>query len=126
MSIDVGALGMILLICLPMVLLASAIQMIIATFARSFKEAQTYVGFLPLVPALPGIGLAFLPVKPALWTMLIPTFGQQILINQLMRGEGVSVVNVAVSVGVTLALAVALTAVAVRLFSREQVLFGKA
>ena len=126
MSIDVGALGMILLICLPMVLLASAIQMIIATFARSFKEAQTYVGFLPLVPALPGIGLAFLPVKPALWTMLIPTFGQQILINQLMRGEAVSALNVAVSVGLTLALAVALTGVAVRLFSREQVLFGKA
>ncbi len=126
MSIDVGGLGVIFLICLPMVLLASAIQMIIATFARSFKEAQTYVGFLPLVPALPGIGLAFLPVKPALWTMLIPTFGQQILINQVMRGEVVSALNVAVSVVVTLVLAVALTGVAVRLYEREQILFGKA
>jgi len=125
MSIDVGGLGVIFLICLPMVLLASAIQMIIATFARSFKEAQTYVGFLPLVPALPGIGLAFLPVKPALWTMLIPTFGQQILINQVMRGEAVSALNVAVSVLVTLVLAAVLTSVAVRLYEREQILFGK-
>jgi sodium transport system permease protein len=125
MSIDVGGLGVIFLICLPMVLLASAIQMIIATFARSFKEAQTYVGFLPLAPALPGIGLAFLPVKPALWTMLIPTFGQQILINQVMRGEMVSALNVGVSVAVTLVLAVVLTGVAVRLYQREQILFGK-
>jgi sodium transport system permease protein len=78
------------------------------------------------VPALPGIGLAFLPVKPALWTMLIPTFGQQILINQVMRGEAVAAFNVAVSVGVTLVLAVALTGVAVRLYEREQILFGKA
>jgi len=126
MSIDVRGLGVIFLICLPMVLLASAIQMIIATFARSFKEAQTYVGFLPLVPALPGIGLAFLPVKPALWTMLIPTFGQQILINQVMRGEMVSALNVGVSVAVTLVLAVVLTGVAVRLYEREQILFGRA
>jgi sodium transport system permease protein len=126
MSIDVGGLGVIFLICLPMILLASALQMIIATFARSFKEAQTYVGFLPLVPALPGIGLAFLPVKPALWTMLIPTFGQQILINQVMRGEIVSAFNVALSVAVTLALAAVLVGVAIRLYEREQILFGKA
>jgi sodium transport system permease protein len=125
MSINVGGLGVIFLICLPMIFLASAIQMIIATFARSFKEAQTYVGFLPLVPALPGIGLAFLPVKPALWTMLLPTFGQQILINQIMRGEAVSALNVGLSVIVTLALAVAFTGVAIRLYEREQILFGK-
>jgi sodium transport system permease protein len=125
MSVDVSALGLIFLICLPMIFLASSVQMIIATFARSFKEAQTYVGFLPLIPALPGIGLAFLPVKAALWTMLIPTFGQQILINQLMRGEPVSGLNVAVSVAVTLGLAAALTGVAIELFGREQILFGK-
>ena len=126
MSIDVGGLGVIGLICLPMIFLASALQMIIATFARSFKEAQTYVGFLPLVPALPGLGLAFLPVKPALWTMLLPTFGQQILINQVMRGETVSAFNVGLSVVVTLVLAVVLTGVAIRLYEREQILFGKA
>ncbi len=125
MSIDVGGLGVIFLICLPIIFLASAVQMIIATFARSFKEAQTYVGFLPLVPALPGLGLAFLPVKPALWTMLIPTFGQQILINQIMRGQAVAALSVGVSMVVTLALAAVLVGVAVRLYEREQILFGK-
>ena len=114
----------IFLLALPMILLASALQMIIATFTRSFKEAQTYVSFLPLIPALPGIGLAFLPVKATLWTMLIPTFGQQLLINQLMRGEPVSVMNVLVSTLVTVALAIILILMAIRLYSQERVLFG--
>jgi sodium transport system permease protein len=125
LSIDPAALAGIFLICLPIIALASALQMIIATFARSFKEAQTYVGFLPLVPALPGLGLAFLSVKPALWTMLIPTFGQQILINQFMRGELVSGLNVLVSAAVTLALAAVLVVISIQLYNREQVLFGR-
>ncbi len=78
LTLDVAALAAIFLISLPMILLASSLQMIIATFTRSFKEAQTYVAFLPLIPALPGIGLAFAPIKPSLWAMLIPTFGQQL------------------------------------------------
>lgn len=124
LTIDPRAMVSIFLLCLPMVLLAAALQMIIATFARSFKEAQTYAGFLPLIPALPGIGLAFLPVKPALWTMLIPTFGQQILINQFLRGEFVDPANVAISALATLALALILTWMAVRLFEQERVIFG--
>lgn len=124
LSIDMRALGGIFLIALPMILLASALQMIIATFTRSFKEAQTYVGFLPLIPALPGIGLAFLPIKSSIWTMLVPTFGQQLLINQLMRGEDVLLANVMISTAVTIILAVVLIYAAIKLYERERVLFG--
>ena len=76
------------------------------------------------MPALPGILLTFLPVKPALWTMLIPTFGQQVLINQLLRGEVVATNDVVISTAVTLALALVLTFVAIRLYQREKILFG--
>ncbi|MDW8327923.1 MAG: hypothetical protein RMK99_15280 [Anaerolineales bacterium] len=99
--------------------------MIIATFARNFKEAQTYVGFLPLAPALPGLGLAFLPVKPELWTMLIPTFGQQILINQFMRGEPINVLNVVVSAAVTTVVAVVLVILAIRLYEQEHIILAR-
>lgn len=124
LTLDLGALTGIFLVSLPMILLASALQMIIATFTRSFKEAQTYVAFLPLIPALPGIGLAFMPVKPALWTMLIPTFGQQLIINQLMRGEPVNPVNVVVSAAATLLAALILIYVAVGMYQNERILFG--
>jgi sodium transport system permease protein len=113
------------LLCLPMMVLASALQMIITTFARTYKEAQTYVQWLPLIPALPGIGLAFIPIKPELWIMSIPTFGQQILINQMVRGEPVTLLNIAASTAVTLLLASVLIWAAIRLYSRENILFEK-
>jgi len=125
LTVDVVALGWVFLICLPMILLASATQMIVATFAHSFKEAQTYLGWLPLIPALPGLALAFLPVKSDLWTMLIPTFGQQLLINQLIRGEVVNPTNVVVSTVMMLLLSAILIYVAIRLYNREQILFVK-
>jgi sodium transport system permease protein len=124
LRIDLSALGWIFVIALPMILLASTLQMIIATFTRSFKEAQTYVAFLPLIPALPGIGLAFLPVKATVLTMLIPTFGQQLLINQLMRGETVNVMHALISTLVTLLLAILCAWISIRLYRRERLLFG--
>ncbi|NTU78742.1 MAG: ABC transporter permease [Chloroflexales bacterium] len=125
LSLGLPALAGIFLITLPMMLLAGALQMIIATMSRTVKEAQSYLAFLPLIPALPGLLLAFIPYKPALWMMLVPTFGQQILINQLMRGEAIAPLFATVASAVTLAVGAALTMMAVRLFGREGVLFGK-
>ena len=124
-SVDMLVLVAIFLVCIPMVLFGGALQMIIATFTRTYKEAQNYVNWLPLIPALPGISLAFIPVKATVWTMLIPTYGQQILINQLLRGEVVQPLNVVISTLVTLVVAVGLTLVAIRLYNRENILFGK-
>ena len=124
LSLDAMALASIFLISLPMALLASGLQMVIASFTRSFKEAQTYVAYLPLIPAIPGMALAFLPVKSELWTMLIPTFGQQLLINQLIRGEALSALNLWVSSIVTLVVAGILILVAIQLYQRERVVFG--
>ena len=125
LTVDVSAVLTILLIVLPIVLFASGLQMIIATNSRGFKEAQTTLGLMAILPGLPGLFLAFVPVKSNLWMMLIPTFGQQLLINQVMRGETLSALNVAVSAAVTLLFGVAFIFVAIRLYQREQVLFGK-
>jgi sodium transport system permease protein len=124
LTVNISAFAGIFLISLPMILLASALQMVIATFARSFKEAQTYTGFLPLIPALPGIGLAFLPVKANLWLMLIPTFGQQLIINQMMRGEPLNAMYITISIVTTLVVAIILTLVAIKLYERERIIFG--
>jgi sodium transport system permease protein len=125
LSLGLPALLAIFLIALPIMLLAGALQMIIATSSRTVKEAQSYLAFLPLIPALPGLFLAFLPLRPAMWQMLVPTFGQQVLINQLMRGEPIDPLFTAVSAAVTLAIGLLLALVAMRLFGREQVLFGR-
>jgi sodium transport system permease protein len=125
MSLSPSSLVKVLLIVIPMLPLAAAIQLIIASFTRSFKEAQNYLSLLPLVPALPGLFLTFMPVKPKLWAMLIPTFGQQLLINQVMRGEALSVLFVAVSAAVTSLVALVFVLGAIRLYERERILFGR-
>ncbi len=124
-SVDIGVLVAIFFVCLPMMLLAGALQMIIATFTHTYKEAQNYVNWLPLFPALPGLLLAFMPVKATVQTMLIPLYSQQVLINQLLRGESVTPLNVIVSIIATLGVSLILILIAIRLYNREEILFGK-
>src|SRR5512141_386642 len=103
-GIDAFVLVAVFLICLPIVFLACAIQTLIASFTKTTKEAGTYLPFIGLIPSLPGLALAFLPVKPSLWTMLIPTFGQQILINQFLRFETNIRLNIVISALLTILL----------------------
>lgn len=124
-EMDAGALTAIFLVCLPIVLLACAIQTLIASFTKTTKEAGTYLPFVGLIPALPGIALAFLPVKPELWTMLIPTFGQQILINQFLRSEPILMNNIIVSALVTLAVSVVITWGAIKFYENERIVMGR-
>jgi sodium transport system permease protein len=121
-GLDGGALVSIFLACLPIVFLACAIQTLIASFTRTTKEAGTYLPFVGLIPSLPGLALAFLPVKPTIWTMLIPTFGQQIIINQFLRSEPILVSNVVVSTVVTLIISVIITFGAIKLYENERIL----
>ena len=123
-GLDLRSLSAVFLICLPIVVLACAIQTLIASFAKTTKEAGTYLPFIGLIPSLPGLALAFLPVKPSLWTMLIPTFGQQILINQFLRYEPISGMNILVSAVLTILLSLMITYVAVKLYQGERIIQG--
>lgn len=124
LGLDLGALASVFLICLPIVFLACAIQTLIASFTKTTKEAGTYLPFIGLIPSLPGLALAFLPVKPALWTMLIPTFGQQILINQFLRYEPISSTNIIVSALLTILLSIVITFIAIKLYEGERIVSG--
>ena len=123
-GLDLGVLIAVFAICLPIVLLACAIQTLIASFVKTTKEAGTYLPFIGLIPSLPGLALAFLPVKPDLWTMLIPTFGQQILINQFLRSEPISSMNIFISAGLTIVLSLIIAYIAIKLYQGERIITG--
>jgi sodium transport system permease protein len=111
-------------LALPLMMVAVGVQFIIATLTRSFKEAQTYLGLLPLIPAMPGMLLVVAPVQVHDWMMTVPTFGQTILFGQMIRGEAVSLTDIAVSTSATVVVAVLLIAAAARLYEREKLIFG--
>lgn len=125
MVLEADSLFFIFLIALPEILLASALQMLVASFTRSFKEAQTYLSFLPLIIGLPGMFLAFSPVRSDLVKMLIPTYSQSLLFNQILRGETILPQHLLVATISTLLVATALIFVAFRLYQGERVVFGK-
>ena len=79
----------VLLLMAPMIMLLAALQSMVAAFAKSYREAQTYLSLLMLVPALPSILLSTMPFKSQGWMYAVPLLGQHLGIMQLLRGEGV-------------------------------------
>ncbi len=115
---------LIFLICLPLVLFAVAVQIIIATYSRSYKETQTYLALLPLIPSLPGMVLVFVPISSHTWMMFVPTFGQVLLIGRLVQRETVLAVDIWICCTVTFLFAAGLLYFAKTLYNKDRVLFG--
>ncbi len=116
-------LALVVSVCLPLVVLAAATQLLISAVTRSVKEAQTYLGLLPLVPGLAGMVLALAPVHAQLVLAAIPTFGQTLLMGQLVRSEAVSAAFIGVTALATLAAVALLLLLGFRLYEREEILF---
>lgn len=110
----------ILLLVLPIALLAAAAQTVVAALAKTFREAQTYLQFLILIPAIPSMVLVLNPLKPELWMYWTPLFGQSALINSLVRGETIPASAAIGSVVTTLLLAVVFVVIAVRQYRSER------
>ena len=104
----------------PLVLLLCIGQILIAAFARSVREAQTYLGIAQLVPLIPSIVLSVLPVKAQLWMYAVPLLGQQLAIMRLLRAEPVPALALALSALVTLLAAVALFVLTRRIYNTER------
>jgi sodium transport system permease protein len=110
-------------VCLPLVFLATATQLLISGVTRSMKEAQTYLGLLPLIPGLAGMVLALAPVNARPLLAAIPTFGQTVLMGQLVRSELVSLGFIGITAIATLATTALLLYLGFRLYAREEILF---
>jgi len=122
--LSIAAIAGIVLMTLPLMMVAVGVQFIIATVTRSFKEAQTYLGLLPLVPAIPGMVLVFAPVQAKAWMMMIPAFSQTLLLGAFVRGETLPMADVALSMSSSLVAALALIAISAHLYDREKLIFG--
>jgi sodium transport system permease protein len=92
MSLDLGFAfgGRVLLLMLPLLVLLAALQTLVAAFAKSYREAQTYLQILMFVPIIPSMLLTFAPVKTAGWMYAVPLLAQQLGITTLLRGGAVS------------------------------------
>ena len=126
MTVDLGVknITILLIVLAPLAVLAASLQTIVATYSKSFKEAQTYVNLLIIVPMIPSMALMFMPVKEKLWMMATPILSQNIIINQMMRGEQVATVSIIAAIIGSLLVGLLLALVAIKLYNRESLLFS--
>lgn len=106
----------------PFVLFGAALMVAIASFTKTYKEAQTYLTFVTLIPIIPLFATMMGAPKAELWMMATPTLSQHLLVTDLLKGEPIPALFVATSVGTTLALGLGLSWLAVKLYSRERIL----
>jgi sodium transport system permease protein len=106
---------------LPLVLLVSALQTLVAAFARTLREAQTYLGLLQLVPVIPTLLMTVLPIKVQTWMYAIPIVGQQVAITRALRGDGVGLLPLLLTVVATLVALLAVYAVTRRVYETERI-----
>jgi sodium transport system permease protein len=105
---------------LPLVLLIAAVQTLVAAFSRSYREAQTYLGILMLVPALPSVLLSVMPVKTAPWMYAVPVLSQQVGISELLMGGSMSTLQVMTCMLCGFATAALMLAVTARVYGSER------
>ena len=121
-NMNAGTIVELIASCAPLAPLAAALMTIVAAFTRSYREAQTYVGLILLVPTFPLIFASTLGLRPNAWLMMVPSLSQQFMVTGLLRAEPVSALYAALSVSVSLALGVIAAYAAGRLYHRERLL----
>jgi sodium transport system permease protein len=115
----------ILLALIPLCPLTAAAQACIATFARSFKEAQSYMAILIMAATLPAILGSLYPLTSRAWMYPVPMVGQYALLTNVIAGKTPGpLAFIGATITALLAAAVFLR-VTTSLFRSERILFAR-
>jgi sodium transport system permease protein len=117
--------ALLLTAALPMCFLASAIQTYLATFAKSFKEAQSYMGILIIIPMLPGFAASLYPMSGQAWMYPIPVIAQQVLAGDVVAARATPWWGFVVAAATALVLSVVLIQLTTQLLQRERIIFTR-
>jgi len=122
MSLEIGTRFVVctLFVMLPLAALIASLQTLVAAFAKSYREATTYVSLIMLVPVIPTLILTVIPMKQQLWMYAVPLMGQQTTIIRLLRGDDVPLSGLVLSFVCTSIAFVILCALTVRIYRSER------
>ena len=110
---------------LPMCLFSASLQAAVSTLARSFKEAQSYMGVLVLLPMLPGMISAVSTLGQAPWMYLVPVLGQHVLVMGVLGGRPPEAWAFIVAGLIAILTAGLLIRTMTTLFKIEKIVFGR-
>ena len=110
---------------LPMCLLSTGVQTYLATFARSFKESQTYMGILILFPMLPGILSSVYPLDTKGWMYIVPILGQHVLAADALGAKDTPWWGFVAAATAALVVSLVLLRLTTGLLKREEIIFSR-
>ena len=111
-----------LLLFLPFILVGGALMTLVASFTKSYREAQTWLSVVLIAPTMPILIVSILMLRPRLEFMFIPSLSQHLLLVDMVKNEPLDPLHVAISIASTLAIGVLLTWLCARLYRREGLL----
>ncbi len=110
---------------LPVCLLTASVQSCVATLAKSFKEAQTYMGILILAPMIIGVMGTLYPIDNQPWMYGVPLLGQYVLLTSVLGGYAPGPLAFLVAAVVCVLTAGLLLRATVALLNNERIVFGR-
>jgi len=116
------AVSMLIACCAPLILFGASYLSIVSGFAKSYREAQTYLGLVITIPTLPLMFAGMLGLQAKLPLMFVPFLSQHLLMTTVVRAEPIDPVFMSVSVASTLTYGLVLMWLAGRLYKREGLL----
>jgi len=122
-NLDVFTFVALLLLLIPLCFLAAALQLFFAFQAKTFKEAQSTVAMLIMIPTMIPVAMMIMDSKPA-WTEWAPIAGQSLLMEDLFKGLPVDWAALIVTSGATIALTVGLVLTLAKKLTSEKVVMS--
>ena len=120
-SLDISAVIIIVAMLIPICLLASALQLFFSFQAKSFKEAQSSVTMVVMIPAMLPFIMTFIDDKPK-WFDWVPVTGQSLIMEDIFKGLPVDWTNLALTTVITLALTAVLVITLAKKLTSEKVI----
>ena len=111
-----------LAIFLPFILVGAALMTLVASFTKSYREAQTWLSVVLIAPTMPILIVSILTLRPRTEFMFIPSLSQHLLLVDMVKNEPINGLHVAISVASTLVIGIILTWACARLYRREGLL----
>jgi sodium transport system permease protein len=110
---------------IPFAAMTSALQMLICTYGRSYREAQTYVSYLATVASFVPVLVMFSGLKDAVWQLAVPVLGQQMVLSRVVRGDALAPIDYLLPSAVAITVAAICVALVSRLLRDERIVFGR-
>tara|TARA_R110002050_G_scaffold79171_4_gene169180 strand:+ start:9022 stop:10185 length:1164 start_codon:yes stop_codon:yes gene_type:complete len=122
-NLDAFTITALLLLLIPICFFASALQLFVAFQSKNFKEAQSMVSMIIMLPAMVPVILMFVDNKPK-WLDWLPISGQSLIMEDLFKGLPVSWALLAFTGLVTISMTIFLVLLMAKKLRSEKVVLA--